>query len=183
MLGRLAHLRYVHRVDGAFRFEHALVRDVAYARLPGNTRARLHARYAREGLDPDQAEALAHHWWEALGTSDAEWIWEGEPEIETMRGEALRAHLDAGLSLADRMALDRAFEVYERALKLARDPRNSQPGCSGRAQRRSCHGRGSTAPVCISSRAAANETQLPTTTGIGSSAQRRLRSSPALRDR
>ena len=125
MLGRLAHLRYVHRVDGAFRFEHALVRDVAYARLPGNTRARLHARYAREGLDPDQAEALAHHWWEALGTSDAEWIWEGEPEIETMRGEALRAHLDAGLSLADRMALDRAFEVYERALKLARDPRNS----------------------------------------------------------
>jgi class 3 adenylate cyclase/tetratricopeptide (TPR) repeat protein len=124
-LGRLAHLRYVHRVDGAFRFDHALVRDVAYARLSGNTRARLHARYAREGLDPDQSEALAHHWWEALGASDSEWIWEGEPEIETMRDEALRAHLAAGRSLADRMALDRAFEVYERALKLAREPRDS----------------------------------------------------------
>ena len=91
MLGRLAHLRYVHSVDGAFRFDHALVRDVAYARLPISTRARLHARYAREGLDPDQVEALAHHWWEALGANDAEWIWEGEPEIEVMRGEALRA--------------------------------------------------------------------------------------------
>ena len=125
MLGRLAHLRYVHRVDGAFRFDHALVRDVAYARLPVSTRARLHARYAREGLDVDEAEALAHHWWEALGASDSEWIWEGEPEIEAMRGEALRAHLAAGRSLADRMALDRAFEVYERALKLARDPRDS----------------------------------------------------------
>jgi hypothetical protein len=125
MLGRLAHLRYVHRVDGAFRFDHALVRDVAYARLPVSTRVRLHARYAREGLDPDQAEALAHHWWEALGASDAEWIWEGEPEIETMRGEALRAHLAAGRGLADRMSPDRAFEVYERALKLARDPRDS----------------------------------------------------------
>ncbi|HVD50644.1 MAG TPA: AAA family ATPase [Candidatus Udaeobacter sp.] len=125
MLGRLAHLRYVHRVDGAFRFDHALVRDVAYARLPISTRARLHARYAREGLDPDQVEALAHHWWEALGANDAEWIWEGEPEIEVMRGEALRAHLAAGRGLADRMALDRAFEVYERALKLARDPGDS----------------------------------------------------------
>ncbi|MDQ2915137.1 MAG: AAA family ATPase [Chloroflexota bacterium] len=125
MLGRLAHLRYVHRVDGAFRFDHALVRDVAYARLPISTRALLHARYAREGLDPDQVEALAHHWWEALGANDAEWIWEGEPEIEAMRGEALRAHLAAGRSLADRMALDRAFEVYERALKLARDPGDS----------------------------------------------------------
>jgi tetratricopeptide (TPR) repeat protein len=125
MLGRLAHLRYVHRVDGAFRFDHALVRDVAYARLPINTRARLHARYAREGLDPGQVEALAHHWWEAVGASDAEWIWEGEPEIETMRGEALQAHLAAGRNLADRMALDRAFEVYERALKLAREPRDS----------------------------------------------------------
>jgi tetratricopeptide (TPR) repeat protein len=101
------------------------VRDVAYARLPVSTRARLHARYAREGLDLDEAEALAHHWWEALGASDAEWIWEGDPEIEAMRGQALRAHLAAGQSLADRMALDRAFEIYERALKLARDPRDS----------------------------------------------------------
>ncbi|HEV8536203.1 MAG TPA: adenylate/guanylate cyclase domain-containing protein [Candidatus Limnocylindria bacterium] len=125
MLGRLTHLRYVDRVDGAFRFHHALVRDVAYARLPVSLRARLHARYAREGLEPDQAETLAHHWWEALGAGDAEWIWEGDPEFDAMRAEALRTHLAAGRSLADRMALDRAFEVYERALKLARDPRDS----------------------------------------------------------
>jgi class 3 adenylate cyclase len=78
MLGRLAHLRHVDAVDGAFRFHHSLVRDVAYGRLPIAVRMRLHARFAREGLDAEQVGALAHHWWEALGPDDAEWVWEGD---------------------------------------------------------------------------------------------------------
>ncbi|MDP9276175.1 MAG: AAA family ATPase, partial [Chloroflexota bacterium] len=66
-LGRLAHLRYVHAIDGHFRFQHALVHDIAYGRLPIGTRLRLHAQYAREGLRSDDVERLAHHWWQALG--------------------------------------------------------------------------------------------------------------------
>src|SRR5207244_6029047 len=71
-LARLAHGRYLSPVDGHYRFHHALVRDVAYGRVPIAERMRLHARYAREGVDPDDAEALAHHWWEALGPADAQ---------------------------------------------------------------------------------------------------------------
>jgi class 3 adenylate cyclase/tetratricopeptide (TPR) repeat protein len=121
LLGRLAHLRYVHAGDTGFRFHHALVRDVAYGRLPVAARMRLHAKYAREGLSRDDVEALAHHWWEALAPPDADWVWEGDREIESMRAEAVRAHIAAGMALGDRLAQDRAFEVYERALKLARD--------------------------------------------------------------
>lgn len=122
MLGRLAHLRHVSAVDGAFRFHHGLVRDVAYGRLPIAMRMRLHARFAREGLQPDQVGALAHHWWESLGPSDAEWVWEGDPELPAMRAEALRAHLAAGEELADRLSSDRAFEIFRRAQRLARAP-------------------------------------------------------------
>jgi tetratricopeptide (TPR) repeat protein len=39
-----------------------------------------------------------------------------------MRAEALRAHLIAGKELAERLASDRAFEIFEHALKLARGP-------------------------------------------------------------
>jgi class 3 adenylate cyclase len=119
LLGRLAHLRYVHAGDGGFRFHHALVRDVAYGRLPIAARMRLHAKYAREGLRRDDVEALAHHWWEALAPPDAEWVWEGDPEVDSMRAEAVRAHIAAGTALGDRLSQDRASEVYERALKLA----------------------------------------------------------------
>ena len=124
MLGRLAHLRHVDAVDGAFRFHHSLVRDVAYGRLPIAVRMRLHARFAREGLGADQVGALAYHWWEALGPDDAEWVWEGDPEMPAMRVEALRAHLLAGKELADRLSSDRAFEIFEHALKLAPGPRD-----------------------------------------------------------
>jgi class 3 adenylate cyclase/tetratricopeptide (TPR) repeat protein len=122
ILGRLAHLRHVDAVDGAFRFHHSLVRDVAYGRLPIAVRMRLHARFAREGLRADQVGALAYHWWEALGPDDAEWVWEGDPEMPAMRAEALRAHITAGGQLAERFSSDRAFEIFEHALKLAAGP-------------------------------------------------------------
>ena len=121
-LGRLAHLQYVQAVNGHFRFHHALVHDIAYGRLPIGTRLRLHAQYAREGLRSDDVETLAHHWWQALGSDDAAWVWEGDPERETMRSDGLRALLAAGRNLADRLAFDRTSEIFSRALKLASSP-------------------------------------------------------------
>jgi len=121
-LARLSHLRYLHPVNGAFRFDHALVHDIAYGRLPVDRRLRLHAQYAQEGVQASNAEALAHHWWEALGSPDAEWVWPDEAEREPMRVEALRAHLAAGRGLGDRLAYDRMVETFERALRLTRDP-------------------------------------------------------------
>jgi tetratricopeptide (TPR) repeat protein len=121
-LGRLAHLRYVQSINGHFRFHHALVHDIAYGRLPVGTRLKLHAQYAREGLRSDDVETLAHHWWQALGPDDAAWVWEGDPELEAMRSDGLRAHLAAGGRLADRLAFDRASEIFGRALKLAAGP-------------------------------------------------------------
>jgi tetratricopeptide (TPR) repeat protein len=121
-LGRLAHLQYVQAVNGHFRFHHALVHDIAYGRLPIGTRLRLHAQYAREGLRSDDVETLAHHWWQALGSDDAAWVWEGDPEREAMRSDGLRAHLAAGRNLGDRLAFDRTTEIFGRALKLAANP-------------------------------------------------------------
>ncbi|MGH2498501.1 MAG: ATP-binding protein, partial [Candidatus Limnocylindria bacterium] len=118
-LDRLIHLRYVAAAERGYRFHHALVRDVAYGRLPIADRMRLHARYARDGADPEDAEALAHHWWEALRPPDAEWVWEGEGGLSEMRREALRAHLAAAERLADRFAHERAIEVCTRALAFA----------------------------------------------------------------
>jgi class 3 adenylate cyclase/tetratricopeptide (TPR) repeat protein len=122
-LARLTHLRYLDPVDGRYRFHHALVHEVAYSRLPAKPRLRLHARYAREGLRREDVETAAHHWWRALGDADAQWVWEGDPELELMRSAALEAHLAAGAGLADRSALDRATDVFTRAGDLARSPR------------------------------------------------------------
>ncbi|MEK6208417.1 MAG: AAA family ATPase [Chloroflexota bacterium] len=124
-LGRLSHLRYIHPVDGGFRFNHALVRDIAYGRLPIADRLRLHAQYAGEGLGLEDVEALAHHWWEALGPSDALWVWEGNAELDGMRAAALRALLAAGSGLGDRFAFERATQIFERALTLAGNPKES----------------------------------------------------------
>jgi len=121
-LARLAHGRYLSPVDGQYRFHHALVRDVAYGRVPIAERMRLHARYAREGVDRDDTEALAHHWWEALGPADATWVWEGAADLAGMRREALEAHLAAGKRRADRLSHERALELYRRALSFASGP-------------------------------------------------------------
>ncbi len=123
ILARLAHLRHLYATtQQTYRFHHVLVHDVAYARLPIAERMHLHARYAREGVDPQETEALAHHWWEALRLPDADWVWEDAPEREEMRQEALHVHLAAGRRLSDRLDRERALEVYERALKLSRTP-------------------------------------------------------------
>jgi class 3 adenylate cyclase len=122
VLARLADLQYVDQVPGGYRFHHSLVRDVAYGRLLVAERMRLHARYARERANPEDAEVLAHHWWEALRPPDAEWVWQGEPGLADMRREAFAAHLAAG-SDARHFAGTRAVELLERAIALAADGR------------------------------------------------------------
>ena len=120
-LARVAHARYIDRVPDGYRFHHPLIHEVAYGRLPVPERMRLHARYAREAVHPEDAEALAHHWWEALRPPDAEWVWEGEADLPKMRREAYEAYLAAGQRHADRFAHERAVEVYTRALALTGD--------------------------------------------------------------
>ena len=123
-LGRLAHLRFVQPVGQGYRFYHALVHDVAYGRLPVAERMRLHARYAQEGVDRDEVEILAHHWWEALRPPDSDWVWEDRAQRSAMRAEAVEAHLSAAGRLIDRLAHEQALALLERALKLAEEPRD-----------------------------------------------------------
>ena len=121
-LGRLAHAGHITALEHAYRFQHPLVHDVAYSRLPIAERMHLHARYAEQGVDPDDAEALAHHWWRALGDQDAEWVWEDERELARLRRAAYEAHLAAGRRHSDRFAQERAVEVLGRALVFASSP-------------------------------------------------------------
>jgi class 3 adenylate cyclase len=118
-LDRLADLQYLHPVPAGHRFHHALVRDVAYGRLTTAERMQLHARYAREGVRADDAEALAHHLWEAVGPPDADWVWEGRAELPGLRADALAAHLDAARRSAQRFACERAGETCRRAVRFA----------------------------------------------------------------
>ena len=120
-LGRIAHLGFVAPVDARYRFHHALVREVAYGRLPVAERLALHARYAQEGVDPADVEALAHHWWEGVNPSDAGWVWEDPARLATMRARAFAAHLAAGRRLEERNAYEESLELYARAIELADD--------------------------------------------------------------
>lgn len=120
-LGRVAHLGFIEPVGSRYRFHHALVREVAYSRLPVAERMGLHARYAVDGLDRADVEALAHHWWEAVKPVDAEWVWEETSRLRAMRRAAFGAHLAAGRRLEERNAYEESLEVYTRAVELADD--------------------------------------------------------------
>lgn len=119
VLGRLIDRAYLRPAANGYRFHHALVRDVAYGRLPAAQRNRLHARYARECVPAEDVETLARHWWEALRPPDAEWVWEGHAELPAMRRAAFDACLAAGRRDAARFARTSAIEAYERAVRLS----------------------------------------------------------------
>jgi len=121
-LDRLAELLYVDEVAGGFRFHHALVRDVACSRLTTATRMRLHARYAGEGLPQHDIEAVAHHLWEALGPADADWVWEGSPDLAALQARACVVHQAAARRYANRFAYARALETCRRAFRFTKDP-------------------------------------------------------------
>jgi class 3 adenylate cyclase/tetratricopeptide (TPR) repeat protein len=118
-LGRIAHLGFVALVEARYRFHHALVREVAYGRLPVAERMALHARYAQEGVDPADVEASAHHWWEAVQPSEANWVWEDPQTLAAMRRNAFTAHLAAGRRLEKRNAYEEAHDLFSRAIELA----------------------------------------------------------------
>ena len=124
-LARLVHGRYLRVSDGAYRFDHALVREVAYARLPVAERMRLHARFASQGIDRDDLDRLARHWWEALRPPDQEWVWQGDPQLREMRREAIEVHIAAAAQQADRLLHESAIELYTRASAFASDARDA----------------------------------------------------------
>ena len=122
-LARMADRHYVDTVDGRYRFQHSLLRDVAYGRLLVADRMRLHARFARERATAEDPDVIAHHWWAALGGPDAEWVWRGDPGLERMRREAFGAHMEAGRRSGELFALERAVPLLEHAFALAGDDR------------------------------------------------------------
>jgi class 3 adenylate cyclase/tetratricopeptide (TPR) repeat protein len=142
LLGRIAHLGFVAPVDSKYRFHHALVREVAYGRLPVAERMALHARYAVDGLDPSDVEALAYHWWEAVKPADADWVWEDAAKLTAMRRQAFGAHLSAGRRLEERNAYEDSLDIYQRAVQLADDPADlaSAEAAVGRAFVRQARG-------------------------------------------
>jgi len=121
-LARLVHLRYLRAVDSGFRFHHPLVHEVAYHRLTLRDRMRLHASFARDGVDRADVAALAHHWWEALRPPDGDWVWQDTPTLGDMRREAIDAHIEAGQRFIDQDSHERAVEFLERAISLAKLP-------------------------------------------------------------
>src|SRR5262249_50608653 len=120
-LDRLADRLYLPPPPGRLRFHHALVHDVAYGRRTTAERMQLHARFAQVGVPPEDAEALAHHLWEAVGPEDAGWVWEGSTALSDLRASAREAHLAAARRYADRFAYERAIEAGQRALHFATD--------------------------------------------------------------
>lgn len=123
-LGRLVDLHFLDQSDDDYRFHHGLVRDIAYGRLLAAERMHAHARYARERVSPDDAAALAYHWWEALGPPDAEWVWAEEPDLAALRRSAYEAQLAAAGVHTRHFATDRATDLLERARTFARDDRD-----------------------------------------------------------
>jgi tetratricopeptide (TPR) repeat protein len=125
-LARAANLGCIVPVTASsFRFHHVLVHEVAYGRLPVAERMSLHARYAREGVDPADVEARAHHWWEAVNPDEAGWVWTDAAALGSMRRDAARSQLEAGRRLAERNAYEEAPAVYERAVAVADDPESA----------------------------------------------------------
>lgn len=121
-LERLAELLYVLPVARGLRFHHALVRDVAYGRVATAERLRLHARFALDGVNPEDAEVLAYHLWAAVGVPDADWVWEGSDHLSDLRVRAREAHLAAARRYANRFAYGWAVETCRHAFRFASDP-------------------------------------------------------------
>ncbi len=124
LLAELARRNLVRRVlpstmAGAseFRFVHALVRDVAYAKLPRTARARRHAAAGGwlETAAPDRVQDLARHYAEALDLARAarEHSLAARLEAPTLRCLMLAGDRSMGLDTAA------ALDAFNRARSLA----------------------------------------------------------------
>jgi class 3 adenylate cyclase/tetratricopeptide (TPR) repeat protein len=141
MLGRIAHLGFVEFAGHRYRFHHALIRDVAYGRLPVNTRAALHLRYAEEGVGSD-AVARAFHLWEALKPPDADWIWEDANQLRRLRKAAYDAQFIAGKRFESWNQYEQAEEAYGRAVELAVDRQHRAHALTERGRTQIRQGKG-----------------------------------------
>jgi class 3 adenylate cyclase len=123
-------VRPTSTIEGAteYVFQHALVRDVAYASLPRARRARAHAAVAEwtERLAGERAEEfaelLAYHFEAAVAGEDSDLAWHAEPERrQSLRRSALAWLVSAGDGARRRYALDHAIRLHEQAVALAVD--------------------------------------------------------------
>ena len=119
-LDHLVALQYLRSdADGAYRFHHGLLREVAYGQLPIADRLRLHARYGRHGLGPDDHDRRAYHLWEAVGGPDAAWVWEGSAELTDLRHDARVSLLESARTSGRAFLTEAAALRGERALQLS----------------------------------------------------------------
>jgi class 3 adenylate cyclase/tetratricopeptide (TPR) repeat protein len=97
-----------------WRFNHQVVRDVAYESLPKRERRRLHLALAdRLASDARYPAALAFHLERAARAS-----LDLDPEDRSIAERAASALLDAGDIARRRMELESAIDLYERGLAL-----------------------------------------------------------------
>src|SRR4029079_16117398 len=103
--------------DVEFAFRHTLTREVAYATLPKDRRARLHARFARwieewgGGCDK-HAPLLAYHYAEAARPEYAQLAWgDDDEEVRRLRDAAVRWLTRAATLAIGRFELDDAVEL------------------------------------------------------------------------
>ena len=142
MLGRIVHLGFVEFAGRAYRFHHALARDVAYSRLPVSARLQLHARYAEDGVAAGDAIGRAYHLWEAARPPDAQWVWEDTAQLATLRDQAFAAQLVAGAQLESWNQYEQAEEVYARAVDLADDNQEKGDALAGLGRAQHKQGKG-----------------------------------------
>jgi len=112
--------------DREYAFQHALVREVAYARIPRDERAERH-RLVAEWIDSlgrrdDHAEMVAHHYVQALELARAARRETGE--LEQLAARSLRDAGDRAFSLA---TFTTAARFYEGALELWPDDDPEHP--------------------------------------------------------
>ena len=119
-LDHLVALQYLRsEAAGSYRFHHGLLREVAYGQLPIADRLRLHARYGRHGLGPDDHDRRAHHLWEAVGGPDATWVWAGDAELTELRHDARVSLLESARTSGRAFLTEAAALRGERALQLS----------------------------------------------------------------
>ncbi len=103
--------------DGAYTFEHLLVRDVAYGQIPRAPRSEKHRLTAEwiEGLvrSEERAEMLAHHYGAALELARAARV-----DVAQLEEPARHAFAAAGDRAVALNGYDVAIRLYEQALAL-----------------------------------------------------------------
>ena len=111
--------------DATYTFKHALMQDAAYDFLLKGRRAQLHAQIAgtlqQEFADQvaREPELLAHHYTQSGNLAEAIPLWHkaGDRAVRRFALQEALAHLNKGLSLAERLPPGRTRDGFELALR------------------------------------------------------------------